>query len=1796
MKKLLRSLFLIFSSAACFAQAPNITYSTPQVYMLGRAINNLSPNNTGGAVPATVYGQVSAFVGSPNSAGSINATGNLAKFNQPYGLARDSKGNIYVADYGNNLIRKITTAGAVTTFVPAAAGLLNPTGLAVDAADNVYIADAGNNLIRKVTPAGVVSTFAGEGSFGYDEGPAALATFAFPAGVAVDAAGNVYVADLNNNAIRKISNGIVTTLTGKAGQGFINGTLAEAKFNHPFGITISSSGDIFVADQANNAIRKISGTQVTTPAGNGSAGADNGSGLTASFSAPQALTTDAAGNVYVADAGNNLIRKVTSSGNVTTLAGQAGEYGSDNLVGTQATFWYPDGIVADGLGNVYVADQGTHIIRKVAAAGYTISPGLPAGLSFDGTSGIISGTPTELSPATNYTVVAYNAKGSSTAIINLEVREITSDATLSSLTVDAGPLSPAFDPLKRNYAIAVPNTTGTISVTAVTTDATAKVKVNGILQASGAQSGGIALNTGGNTILVDVVDKNGITLLTYKVLVNKAQPPLPQAPVISYQTPQVYSLGAPISPLSPVNTGGAVPANRFAEVTTFADGLNGPTGVATDAAGNVYVSDYGNNQIVKITPAGVKSVFAPSSEGFIGAWSLSTDVFGNVYVADTGNNLIRKITSAGLVSIYAGTSEYDYVDGPAAGAKFRTPYSTTTDALGNVYVADGDNDVIRKIDVNGDVTTYAGNNVTGLLNGPASSAKFDDPIGAASDAAGNVYIADKGNNVIRLVTKDGVVSTYAGSGAEDVDDLNGTSAAFFRPHGVTVDALGNVYVADSYNSKIRKIAPSRDVTTLAGNGYYGLEDGIGTKTNFNLPMGVAADRFGHLYVADQGNGAVRKIDITGYQISPTLPAGLVFDAKTGTISGTPTALSPAKTYTITAYNTGGSSQATLSIAVLEHSSEAKLSSLVPSPLFDFTPVFDPTTEAYAGSTSATSITLTPTAISLQANIKVQGVDVASGTASQPINLALGINVIKVKVTADDGITTKEYTVTVTRTLPSSNSALAALTTSTGTLSPSFDAATTKYSVIVANTTTAIKFTPTTSDTKATVTVAGVLVNSGTASQDINLSVDDKVINVVVTAENGSTTTYEVTVTRAKSSNADLSALALSTGSLDPAFTSGTTGYSAIVPNNVTSISVTPNAADNNATIKVNGIPVASGSESQNIPLAIGPNIVIIEVTAQDGTTIKNYTVTVTREKSSNADLAGITLSEGSLKPSFSAGIITYTAGVSNSISGITITAPAAAATSTITINGTAVPSGSPSGIIPLVVGDNPIAIVVTAENGTQKTYTVTVTREASGNANLINLALSNGTLNPVFDGSIISYTATVANAITGINVTPTAADANAGITVNGSVVANGTPSSNLPLVGETNTITIVVTAINGATKTYTVTVTRLKSSNADLSNLSVTAGPLTPAFSSGMTSYLIEVPNSTVSTTVTATTSDPGATMETFQLPLTNGVPSGPIALSPDINNVDVIVTAADGTTKTYKVVIRRAFSNNANLNNLQLSAGILSPSFSAAEVDYQVVVLNAVDRIRVTPTVADANSVVSVNGSTVNSGLASGDILLNEGNNTILVLVKAADGTEKTYSIHVVREIRPPSSDAALVSLTPSEGTLSPSFNTNGLSYQVLVKNDVSTINLTPVTSNQLATVTVNGVPVASGSASQDIVLTDGENQIFVVVIAENGKSRKTYSVTVNRGALAMVLPNAFTPNGDGFNDTWKLAKIELYPNCTVRIYNRAGQQVFSSTGYSIPWDGTYNGKLLQPGVYYYVIDLKQGQGIRSGSVTIIR
>ena len=374
--QLLPSSTVSFSPTATVNDTNVIITMTATSTPTSTAINTIIATATLSPTPLCVSASyVTTLAGISGVSGADNGPALTSTFNGPEGIAVNSAGNIFVSD--NAAIREITTSGMVSTFagqvgipgstngVGTAAQFWTPEGIAVDAAGNIYVAEDLPSRIRKISSGALVSNFAG-GAGVFQDGMGTTAGFYNPRGVAVDSSGNIFVADENNNRIRMITPaGLVSTFAGTGNVGASNGPVTSATFHGPFHVAVDSSGNVYVADVFNDLIRKISTSgMVSTLAGSGSAGSADGMGTLASFGQPSGIAVDSNGNVYVADAPNKKIRKISPTGLVTTLAG-TGLSGSTDGPGCEATFSLPGDVAVDSSGNVYVADTGNHTIRKI---------------------------------------------------------------------------------------------------------------------------------------------------------------------------------------------------------------------------------------------------------------------------------------------------------------------------------------------------------------------------------------------------------------------------------------------------------------------------------------------------------------------------------------------------------------------------------------------------------------------------------------------------------------------------------------------------------------------------------------------------------------------------------------------------------------------------------------------------------------------------------------------------------------------------------------------------------------------------------------------------------------------------------------------------------------------------------------------------------------------------------------------------------------------------------------------------------------------------------------------------------------------------------------------------------------------------------------------------------------------------------------------------------------------------------------------------------------------------------------
>ena len=721
-----------------------------------------------------------------------------------YDLAVDDNGNVYVAYTDNKRIIKIRDDGIATTFVSG----VNSTNMIADGAGNVYIVDKGNHRIRQLTPRGKVITIA-DGTRKFRDGKGKKARFYCPIGVAVDSKGNVYVAYTEKHQIWKITlKGEVSIFAGDGNRGYADGVGTEARFNGPKGLGVDSKGNVYVTDKNNLRIRKVTPDGVVSTLAGGTKGCTDDMGDKARFQHPQGVVVDSSDNVYVADTHNNRIRKITSEGEVSTIAGNGRKGFRD---GKEAWFNWPKGLGVDSKGNVYVADSNNHRIRKILSGGEVIT------FAGDGKEGHADGKGAEAQ--FSYPIgVAVDGEGNIYVAdtLNDMIRKVTPDGVVSTFARGSySGFATGFDSTKARFhrplGVAV-DRADNIYVVDGDTDRIWKLTPEGegnILAGNEDQFDrphGLAVDAVDNIYVSDTCN-NRIWKIT----------PDGKANILAGGTQGLHDgIGATAQ-------------------------FDCPHGLALDGSGYIYVADTGNHRIRKITPDGVVRALAGSGvQGFkdgVGAefkysrgvhlamactapefynpQGVAVDEAGNVYVADTWNNRIRKVTPGGVVSTIAGDGTEGFQDGNGAEARFHRPLGVAVDKAGNVYVADSENNRIRKITPAGEVNSFAGNGKLGYQDGDGKEARFNYPTDLAVDLLGNVYVADSENHLIRKIVLGRVVTTFAGKYETSgyVDGV-GTKAEFYCPFSLALDKAGNLYVADHYNYRIRKITPDGVVTTL----------------------------------------------------------------------------------------------------------------------------------------------------------------------------------------------------------------------------------------------------------------------------------------------------------------------------------------------------------------------------------------------------------------------------------------------------------------------------------------------------------------------------------------------------------------------------------------------------------------------------------------------------------------------------------------------------------------------------------------------------------------------------------------------------------------------------------------------------------------------------------------------------------------------------------------------------------------------------------------------------------------------
>ena len=675
------------------------------------------------------------------------------------------------------------------TLMPLGGG---PDDLVEDQNGNLFITIGQSHLVHKIDTNGIITIYAGSpGYVGYngDDKLATEASLNAPYGLALDTNGNLYIADSGSNMVRKVdSNGIISRVAGSTeGGGYSGdgGSALEAKLQEPKGLVFDSAGNLYISERYR--IRKIDTNGIiTTFAGDGSDSykGDGGAATSAGLDKPHHMTFDRQGNLYFADWSHNVVRKIDTNGKITLVYGVAGATGdsSNDPKRLNKPFGVSyERVKIDARGededHLYIADTYNHHIIQVVLRGaqagepssgeaYVEAENLwgeegESGFDGDGDSNwdetarfnILENMTTNFSSTATSVKAVYHVLdyGNERVRRIIEEENLTNNAETSSMTTIAG--------------------ANIYNGTNIAID-TARFNTprNGQFDASG------------NLFVADQrlhiirkIDTNGI----------------------------VTTVAGTAGDAGYSGDGGPATSAK----------INSPRAVTVDSKGNLYISDTGNSWIRKVDTNGNISTLVAANFPY----QLAVDASDNLYIAEYGNNLVKKVdVSTGNASTYAGTGQYAYSGdgGQAVNAELSGPLGVAFDNSGNLYIAQSDNHVIRKVDANGIISTFAGSGEAGYLEGERNSAKFDYPSTLAVDSKGNVYVTDTSNNRIRKITKDGIVTTIAGNGIRSYSDGNTTAlnAIIGSSYGIYVDKNDNIYFSDTGNRVIRKITPRK--TTL----------------------------------------------------------------------------------------------------------------------------------------------------------------------------------------------------------------------------------------------------------------------------------------------------------------------------------------------------------------------------------------------------------------------------------------------------------------------------------------------------------------------------------------------------------------------------------------------------------------------------------------------------------------------------------------------------------------------------------------------------------------------------------------------------------------------------------------------------------------------------------------------------------------------------------------------------------------------------------------------------------------------
>ena len=810
----------------------------------------------------------------------VNVPAGSASLGPVRAVATDSAGNVYTAITNStgtySLVIQISATSGTTSLVagsdgssgfsgdsgPAASShLASPSGIAVDTAGNIYIADTGNNRVRKIS-GGVITTVAGGGSSVIDGVLATAEALTAPTSVAVDAAGNLYIGETNR--VRKVSGGVISTVAGTGVAGFSgdNGSAIAAQLNNVVGVAVDSGGSLYIADSGNLRIRKVSSAVITTIAGNGvnAASADGTPAASAALNGVNGLTVDTSGFVYVSELAR--VRKI-AGGAISTVAGIGSPgYAGDGLLAITAQINNPQGLAVDAAGNLFIADSGNNVIRRVAASGALISTFAGNGSNqFGGDGGPATGAQLNAPNST-----ALDAAGNFYITEAVRVRKV---STAGIITTVAGG--------------------GTLTPSAAD---------GGSATSASMMPVGIAVDAAGTLYIADA-QNNSVRKVVNGIITTIA------------------------------GTGFAGYSGDNGSATLAQ--LNSPHGVAVDASGIVYVSDTNNHRIRRISAGVISTIVGTGFPGTAGdggsagsaqiaqPWGIAVDTIGNLYIAEYGSHKVRKV-SAGVITTLAGTGTAGFSgDGVATLVNLNAPQSVGVDSSGNVYVSDSGNYRVRKISGT-TLTTIGGTGVAGFTGdgGPATTA-LEIPLGIAVNSLGNVYVAE-GSSRVRLLSSGATSCSFvvtpitlpiAATGGNAIVTIQTTAGCAWTITGLpTFVAVAGPLSGSGPATITLVVSPNPGAARSAPISIAGTTVTVSQSSNSSCSYALSLN--GQSFPAAGGNGSVGLTASPGcaWTASSTVSWITITGTSTGTGNGT-------ITYQVAA-NTAAARTGTLSIAGLTY--------------------------------------------------------------------------------------------------------------------------------------------------------------------------------------------------------------------------------------------------------------------------------------------------------------------------------------------------------------------------------------------------------------------------------------------------------------------------------------------------------------------------------------------------------------------------------------------------------------------------------------------------------------------------------------------------------------------------------------------------------------------------------------------------------------------------------------------------------------------------------------------------------------